>query len=563
MAPYALLLCGLAGCSAQPRDPQPFAQSPESAPRRGGYLEMASASDVRSLDPASIGDGIAPPLIALMFAGLLDYDANGKLAPDLAESYTALPDGPGYRFTLRQGARFHDGAEVTAAEVKRSMERALAPKTPNPSQALYASIAGFADFSTGKAEHLSGVRERGRYVLDIELTAPDATFLAVLALASIRPVCPSMGTHYAASATPCGAGPFRFGGWEHGQRITLMRFDAYFKPGLPLLDGVHLNLGSSYVTQKLKFEDGNQDVVREFLQPDLLRYLRTPVWQQLGTFEPEKQMAGEGMNVEVPPFDNVEIRRAVASAINREEYRLIKPSVLRPLTGPIPQGVQGYDPDLPCQRFDLTQALDHMRRAGYPYDPATGKGGYPHTIVYHTYAQALPEFTAQLLAQQLAKIGLRIEIRLMTYATWLAVSHRRFSSPFSYQGWSMDYSDPNDFLEPLFHSSAINDDDSNNSSFYRNADVDKWIDSAHGELNPTTRTALLRQATLRICEDAPWAFTYSVRFYTLRQPYVRGYRNHAVWSYDLREVWLDKPRPQQTSHAALLAPARVLPREQF
>lgn len=561
---YACCIVLLAsGCSQKLTPPIPAAHPEEETPRRGGILELASSGDIRSLDPATIGDGIAPQIIHQIFAGLLDYDDKGTLRGDLAEKWEVLDEGLRYRFTLKQGVRFHDGGELTANDVKRSMERALSPKTPNPSRSFYAMIAGMAELEKGPTANLEGVQVVGTHVLDIRLTSKDATFLPVMALESIRPVCKSAGANYRADFVPCGTGPFRFVAWERGQRVVLRRNEAYFHPGQPYLDGVHFNFATSYVAQRLKFEEGKQDLLREFLQPDLLRFQHDPAWIPFGEFEAAKQMAGEGMNVEMAPFDNIEVRRAVASAINREQYALVKPSVMRALDGPIPHGVSGYDPALQCQKYDLAAARDHMRKAGFAYDEQTGKGGYPKTIAYYTYAQALPEFTAQLLQQQLAQIGIRIELRMTSYAAWLALSHRRNTAPLSYQGWSMDYSDPNDFLEPIFHSNAINDEDSNNSSFYRNPQFDGLIDAAHGELNPAARKGLYDRALRLLCDDAPWAFTYSVRFYNLRQPYVRGYHSHPMWTYELTRTWLDRSSSNESSRSALFAPARVLPRESF
>jgi ABC-type transport system substrate-binding protein len=564
IAVWALLQSALVslGCRGELEAPMAAARM-DADVQRGGTLEIATSGDLRSLDPHSIGDGLAPSMIDLMFAGLVEYNSKGELEGDLAARYEPLPAAPGFRFFLRENVYFQDGTEVTAENIAASMHRALHPKTPNPSQSLFASIHGFADFSSGKATTLAGLRATGRYVLDIELSNFDATFLAALAQPGARPTCPSMGALYTGSAAPCGAGPFRFASWLRGQEVQLRRYARYFRPGLPYLDGVRFTLGRSYVAQRMQFARGEQHILREFLQPDLLRYQRDPRWQKFGYFESEKQMAAEGMNVEMAPFDNVEIRRAVASAINREEYALIKPSIMRPLSGPVPQGVQGYDPALACQTFDLPAAREHMRKAGYAYDDKTATGGYPKTIVYHTYSQALPEFTAQLLAQQLGRIGLKIEIRLTSYAAWLALSHRRHSTAFSYQGWSMDYSDPNDFLEPLFHSAAINDDDSNNASFYRNPAFDQTLDSAKREPRGDVRKEMLARATRMVCDDAPWAFTYSVRTYVLHQPIVHGLRPHPILNYPVREVWLEHGRDAATSDHAVLPPAKVLPRGEF
>ena len=147
-------------------------------------------------------------------------------------------------------------------------------------------------------------------------------------------------------------------------------------------------------------------------QADQTRFEADPRWRPYGQRDADVTLYGECMNTRVPPFDNVEVRRAVAAAIDREHYRLLKPAYVTALTQPIPPGIPDYESDLPAQHYDYTAALEHMRKAGFPYDPATGRGGWPGTIVYPVYDEGLLVMTAQLLQQELAKIGLRVEIRL-------------------------------------------------------------------------------------------------------------------------------------------------------
>lgn len=552
----AALLLG--ACGGELAAPIPTAHPDDEAPRRGGTLRAAFMMDIRSLDPPSISDGMAPSLVELLYSGLVGYDEHGTVVPDLAARYSIDDGGLTYRFYLKEGSRFHDGSEVTAKEVERSMRRAFHGKTPNAGRSLYDGIVGLDSYTEGKTGALPGIVTEGKYVIAIHLKAPDATFLSLMALQSIRPVCPSAGDTYSQDFRPCGAGPFKLDRWDHGQMVRLVRHDG-FRPS-PHLDAVEFQLNVTLLSQRLKFERGEIDLLRDLTQPDLVRFQTDPRWKPYGVYDAPKQMGGEGMNVEMAPFDNIEIRRAVAAAIDRDQYRLIKPGIMVPLTQPVPPGVKGHNDSLRCQKYDLDEALLHMKRAGYPYDPQTGKGGYPKPIVYLGYRQSLVEFTSQLLQQQLARIGIRLELRLVSYSAWLAISHRPKEAPFSYQGWNADYSDPSDFTEPLFHSNAINDEDSNNASFYRSPQLDALLDTARKELVPERRATLYDQASELICSDAPWAFTYAVRFFNVRQPYVRGYEPHPFWAYKVGKSWLD-PGKEEQGKRALLSPARTLPRD--
>jgi ABC-type transport system substrate-binding protein len=533
---------GLLGCSGELAAPIPAAHGQLAEPIRGGTVTLATFGDVRSIDPANIVDGLSPQIIAQLFAGLIDYDADGKIVPDLAERFTVDDDGKVYRFFLREGVRFHDGDEVTAADVKRSAERALHPSAPDPYSSYFSSLSGYAAFTSKKAEELSGIVVEGRYVVSFHLDQPDATFLPVLALLMLRPVCKSGGARYVDSWQPCGAGPFKLppDAWIHGHSLRVVRHDGYFRPGLPHLDAVRWLLQENVNSQTFKFVRGDLDVIRDFATPDLLKFQADPRWRPFAQFDTDKQIVGESMNVEVPPFDNVEIRRAVAAAIDRKQIAQLRAANLHPTNQLVPPAVFGHDDDLVGQRFDLDAALEHMRRAGYPYDPATGQGGWPAVVPYVAFKQGLQEFTAQVLQQQLAKIGIRIEIRLTNYPTFMALRGRRKASAFGPGTWTEDFPDAISFLEPLFHSRSIADEDSNNWSFYANPRFDELVDRAKQELDEGRRKKLYDEAQAILIDDAPWAFTENFRWYIQRQPYLKGHRVHPMWMHELTHAWIDR-----------------------
>lgn len=549
--PEALALLGAAlsllgpvavGC----RDPVPppiAASSPEgSPPRRGGVLRLASFADIRSIDPAVSAEAFGAAAMELLYAGLVDYDFQGNVVGDLATRWEMEDGGRTYRFFLREGARFHDGDEVTADDVKRAAERSLHGSTPNPFASFFENLVGYGDYAAGKAEHLAGVEVPSRYVVTFRLVKPDATFLPVLGLAALRPVCKSAGHRYDPSWQPCGAGPFRLppGGWDRGRSLNVVRHEGYFDAEHVYLDGVTWTFRVNTSTQRFKFEAGDQDLFRELTLPDFLRYTRDPRWVPHGGFEGEKAVWGEGMNTEMAPFDNVEVRRAVAAVIDRKKYALLKPGQVTEATQILPPVVPLHDASFQGQKHDDAGALAHMARAGLPFDPATGKGGWDKVIPYYAYNQGFAEMAAQVLQQELGRIGLRIEIRIVNYPSYLALTRRRHTVAFSPQGWQEDFPDPSDFFEALFSSKGIADEDSNNAAFYRNPRLDALLEEAHGELNPARRKALYRDANAIVCDDAPWAITHMTKIYEVWQPYLRGYRIHPVWEFFVTHTWLDR-----------------------
>lgn len=549
------------GCREPLSAPIAAASAEDAKPRAGGTVHFASFADIRSLDPAVASEAFGGSVIAQIFAGLVEYDAAGNVVPDIAARFELTGDGLAYRFFLREGVRFHDGDEVTADDVKRSIERALHPSTPNPFASFCENIEGYADYAAGKSESLRGVVVEGRYVVTIRLEKPDATFLPILAQYALRPVCKSGGARFDASFAPCGAGPLKLlpGGWERGRTLTLVRHDGYFQPGLPHIDGVTFSLVMPVATQRFKFERGELDAIKDLNQSDFVQFTTDSRWRDLGAFDSEKEIWGESMNVERAPFDNIEVRRAVAAVIDRTKYRKLKAGLMHEANQVIPRDVPLYDANFKGQETSYEAALVHMANAGFAYDPKTRTGGYPERIPYYAYPQSYPEYSGQVLQQVLATIGLRIELRLVNYPAYLALTRRRGRVALSPQGWQADYPDPSDFFEALFHSKSVADEDSNNTSFYKNPRVDELLDRAHSELDSRARGRLYGEANRIICDEAPWAFAYSTRRYEVHHPYLRGYRTHPVWSYFVRDAWLDRTpaRPLALLGAASAAMGRV------
>lgn len=558
----ALMVSVLTGCDEKLTAPIGPATG-HATPQRGGVLQLASFGDIYSLDPPSATGALADAILGLMFAGLVDYDERGQVVPDLAARFDVVDEGLTYRFHLREGVRFHDGEELTAEDVKRSIERALHPDTPNAQSSFFDRIEGYRAYATRETTTLTGIRVEGRLALSIHLRERDATFLAALATQRLRPVCRSAGRTYSDTWIPCGTGPFRFAAWDRGRELRLVRHASYFKSDLPYLDGVTWSFSMPILTQRSRFTQGSLDIVRDLSHPDAMRFGKDPRWSPFVTYLPATHVGGFSMNTELAPFDNVEVRRAVAAAVRRQYLALIRPNTIVPFGSAIPPGIPGFDPQFQGQSDNLDEALLHMQRAGFAFDPETGRGGYPHPVDIYAFRQGLYEFTVQFLQQELSRIGIRLKIHVVSYPSFLALTRRQGKVALSPQDWLMDFPDPSNFFEPLFSSAAINPIDSSNTSFYRNTKLDDLLARARREQDTPLRYALYGEANRIVKDDAPWAFTHAYRAFEARQPYVRNYAPHPVWVFDVRRAWLDRERTSvahnlwERSHLA-----RLLPREQ-
>ena len=181
-----------------------------------------------------------------------------------------------------------------------------------------------------------------------------------------------------------------------------------------------------------------------------------------------------------------------------------------------------------------------MRLAGYP-------DGLPEPITLWVRGDSDVRL-AQLFQQDLKKIGITIELKLVTFATYLRETGRPRVAQAAFTGWHQDFPDPSNFMDILFHSRSIHPENSENRSFYRNPELDAILDAARPETDRAKRLELYAKANAIHAEDAPWAFiSYPVDMIAW-QPYVKGFRPHPVWANEYRHVWLDLPR-QRVSQA--------------
>jgi ABC-type transport system substrate-binding protein/ABC-type dipeptide/oligopeptide/nickel transport system permease subunit len=510
------------------------------APTRGGWLRVATIVNVRTLDPALAYDEAATAIEGLLFARLVTFREDGTIAPELAREVRTSPDGLRYTFLLREGVRFHDGAPLTAADVKRSIERTLDRRTPSPAASHYAMIEGFDQFHAGTSRELSGVRVVGDLAVEITLSRPDTTFLPLMTLAFMAPVCPSSGAFVDSirPRDPCGAGPFRLASWEPEGAIRLARHEAYFEAGKPYLDGIEWQTSERATAQRYKFEDGALDYVRDLGTTDAALYRTDPAWSGRWTLSPSRVVNAIFMNTEMAPFDLRAVRRAVAMAID--------PSVLEKVRGEVqatdrvlPKGIPGPERSGPMRRHDLRAALEEMAKAGYPFDPATGKGGFPNPVDYLAPADTFEQQAAEVYAQQLARIGIRVRLRLTSYATYLAEASRRRTTPMGWAGWKADFPDPSNFFEPTLSSNAIAEEGSQNYAFFANPELDRVLEAAHAERDREARMRGYARAEEIVRDEAPWAPTYTPRVLEIWQPYVRGYSPHPVLPQRFNDVWID------------------------
>lgn len=551
------VVCGLivAFLPPEPTGPRYMGAGAET-PRRGGTFVFHHESDVRGFDPHISFDELSNMGIKLLFEGLIDYDRDTlELIPRLAEAVPqASEDGLVYRFRLRHGVRFADsivfcdrpsratapcdGRALVAEDVRWSLEHMLATDTGSPGVTFFELIDGVEPYREGHASHVSGIRVLDERTVEIRLARPDQTFLFAMAMTFAYPVAREAYEHFDSEIPrhPVGTGAYILESWEPGIEVIFRRNPNYFIEGRPHVDRMVFALNLRRVPAVMRFRNGEIDHIHRQSRADYVLLREMDAWDPYRVIRPKADVWGVIMNCEMAPFTDPHVRRAVALALNRERWRRTRGNRLL-LTGqPIPRSLPGFDEDLPGRhRFDPDAAHEEMRRAGYP-------DGYPEPIFLTTGEGEVARDYGELIQQDLAEIGLQVEIRQLSFPVFLQQTGTRNTVQMHFSGWNMDYPDPSNFLDILFHSRSRRDTESENKSFYSNPEVDRLLDEARTDPDREHRLGLYREASRLIVEDAPWGFVFSNVVMEVWQPYVRNYRPHSVWSNFYRDVWLDLPR---------------------
>ncbi|NOY97870.1 MAG: peptide ABC transporter substrate-binding protein [Chloroflexi bacterium] len=484
------------------------------------------STNPRSYDPAtthSSGDKLA-------FSGLVSFDPQLNLVPELAESWEISADGTVYTFHLRQNARFHDGKPVTAQDVVYSWERAASPGIQSDTVLTYlGDILGVREMNAGQAEHIAGLKALDEHTLQVTIDAPKPYFLLKLTYPTAFVVDQAnveSGPEW--YRTPNGTGPYKLTEWKRFEVMVYERNEDFYlgPPAIPtiivqLFSGVGLRL----------YESGEIDMtaVYSYAVPRVS--------------DPEEPLHNDlhtGVNlctgyvvfdVTQPPFDDVKVRQAFSMAFDRQRYiDVVLSGNALPAHGLYPPGLPGFNIDLQGLPYDPERARQLLAESKYG-----GPDGLP-PIVYtdagigndagHSVAAM-----AQMWEQNL---GVSITIENIEPDRYIDEIYAGHHGQLFKTGWCADYPDPENFADILFHTGSPQ-----NNGNYSNPALDALLEQARVEQDVSKRIALYQQAEQIIVDDAPVLFTVHNLSYVLVKPYVKGY----VWTpIDIpleRYLWLD------------------------
>jgi oligopeptide transport system substrate-binding protein len=468
-----------------------------------GTLRLFGA-EPRTLDPALVRYTVSAEYVVEIFSGLVSLGGDLRVVPDLAESWEVSPDGRSYTFFLREGASFHSGRAVTAADFKYSLERACNPRTGSVVAGVYlGDIVGAAEVLSGRAEEMRGVEVLDDHTLRITIDEPKAYFLAKLTYSTAFVVDRDNVEQSDWVEHPNGTGPFRLTEYS-AERIVLERNELYYrdKPGLERV--VFWLSGGSPMSM---YENGELDIV-DVSPADVERVLdpANALHADLSTV-PQLDIYYLGFDISQPPFDDVKVRRAFTLAVDRRKLtEVVLKGMGYAAEGIVPPGMPGYQRERPLLSFDPQLARRLVEESTYgDVDrlPAV-------TLRIGGSSGELPVHVEALVAMYRENLGVEVGVE---QSEDIFLGRPQFFA----SGWSADYPDPENFLDILFHSES-----DLNRMAYANVELDRLLEEARTEQDVSRRMELYRQAEEIIVADAPWVPLWHSVDYVLTKPQVKN-----------------------------------------
>lgn len=472
------------------------AQSQENTIRLGLQLEPPN------LDPTSgAAAAIDEVVYGNVFEGLVRINEHGEVESGLALFWNISTDGRSYVFHLAEGVTFHDGTAFNAEDVKFSFNRARATGSTNAKQYIF--------------EPITNIDILDPLTIMITLDQPRPDFLFNIGLGDAVIVAEESASDNAFS--PVGTGPFKFDRWVRGDRIELSRNENYWGTAARL-QGAIFKIITDPLSAYTAMKAGDIDTFPNYPAPEnLFLFDQDPDYEVVvGLTAGETILA---TNNRKTPLNDLNIRRAIAHAINRDE---IIDGAMFGNAEPIGTHFAPSHPDYvdltDLYPYDLERAREYLRDAGY-------SAGFDVSLKLPppTYARR----TGELIANQLGRIGIRVSIENLEWAQWIdqVLRNRNYDLTIVSHVEPMDI---NIYANPDYYFGYDNKDFQN---------IIAGIDNSNDEAQTS---ALYKMAQMKIAEDAVNGYLYQLGKYGVWKKGIRGmWANYPVRSNDLRDVYME------------------------
>ena len=498
----------------------------ESVINRGIFGEPESLDPARSALPAEIA------ILNDLFVGLTSYDPNGKVAAGLAESWQVSEDGLTWRFKLRPGLRWSDGEPLTAEDFVYSFRRAVTPATAAPMADRLLMLGNAQAILNGQAEPATlGVSAPSPDEVLMELDHPAPT-LPTLLLNGIgfptpRHAIERWGAQWTQPGRMAGSGAYVLTERRPGERIRLTKNPYFYEADKVRIDTVIYVVSDDVDTQVNRFRAGELDINRNpGFPPNRKAFLEDKLGSAVRV-TPYPLLVFLRFNFRRQPFDNLDVRRALALAIDRDKIaKLVLKNGEQPAYNLVPPMISNYEPaDSPLNEGTVASRLATARQlmaaAGY-------SKAQPLTLNLR-FTTGWARQTCIAVAAMWREIGVQVILH-NSEARAAFVDVRNGDFDVAYGGAL--HEDPEQFLD------NFRADGDYNTGAYENEAFTAALDAARLEPDAELRYQRLREAESIALADFPVVpIVYSVSR-SLVAPNVHGWHPNPMDIHLTRDLWL-------------------------
>lgn len=465
----AAAMIAFTGCSAPAASGSSAAAS--SAAQAPTTVKIALGSEPDNLDPMLSAATDTSSVMMNVFEGLLGFNAKGEFIPSIAESYTISADELTYTFKIKKGILFHDGKDCTAKDVKYTYEK-------------LAGLDGSKALNSALAAELVKVECPDDATVVMTLKTKDAGFLSKATISVVEKDYDKNGT------MPIGTGPYKFVEYTKGQKVVLEKNDKYstIADRKPTVNRVEFVIMTDENAKLMALKSGSLDIAG--ITPSNVTALGSDFNIVKG---PQNMVQVFALNNKIKPLDNLKVRQAICYAIDKNEIinSVVDGNGTKVESFLSPSMATYYNDKITAYSTDIAKAKTLMKEAGY-------EKGFDLTIKVPSNYQTHVD-TAQVIKNQLAKIGVNVKIQLIEWAQWLdGVYNKR-----DYEATVIGHSgklDPQDFLNRFSTSYA------KNYFNFSNADYDALIAKGSTTANEKDRATIYKQCQQMLVDQAASVF---------------------------------------------------------
>lgn len=491
-------------------------------------LRVILSTEPPTMDWTKASDTTSAFIQENIMEGLIEFDYTSptlELEPALATSWTSNADNTKWEFTIREGVVWNDGVPFTVEHVYDGWKRLLSPDTASVYSYFLFSIKNAQKFNSNQITDFSevGIKVNGNKI-SVELNVP-TNFPYLLTHHSTFPVRMDVieehGDRWTNPGNIVSLGAYDLKVWDHDKAIVLERNESYYG------EKAYIKNVLAYVIE----QPGTALNLYKSREVDALRSLPSSMLKKLKTMPdystvPVLTTYYYGFNTKRPPMDNVDLRRAIISAVDRGQITRMLDGGQIPISGWIPKGMFGFDEQAGIS-FNLEKALEYYKKAGYSKEnPA------PKIFLSYNTNEDHKRIAENVQAQLRSNLGMTVEIKNEEWKVYLGTL-RSNPAHFYRMGWVADYPDPHNFYD------LMNSMSDNNYTGWKSKDFDFYLDQALRGKNEEAKFKSYQNASRLLLQEGVAVMpVYSGVSHNLISPRVINFPRNAMDRYPLKKVRL-------------------------